>query len=265
MQAREFVDYHRAALEADEARHNVMLWILGRIVPDGGPEFRSWTLGGPGQCAVQTPPHPILLGDLTEAQCRELADETLAVDYSGVVGPDRTAAWFADAARRLGVAFGEPMPQQIYALHDLPIYPTAPGEAFMVDNDHASLFADWLTAFYREAAPYDAPPDRTRIATAAGEGRYMFWVVEDEPVAMAGIVRRTRHAAAIAGVYTPPHLRGRGYGGSVTAAVADLAFSQGKTMACLYADLRNPTSNRCYHRLGFKPVCASSHYPRAPT
>jgi predicted GNAT family acetyltransferase len=78
---------------------------------------------------------------------------------------------------------------------------------------------------------------------------------------MAGIERRTRHAAAIAGVYTPPALRRRA--GSVTAAVVECIFAEGKTAACLYTDLGNPSSNRCYTKIGFKPACRSWHYPRA--
>jgi predicted GNAT family acetyltransferase len=74
-------------------------------------------------------------------------------------------------------------------------------------------------------------------------------------------VRRTRHAAAIAGVYTPPAQRGRGYAGSVTAAVVERIFAEGKGAACLYTDLRNPAS-RCYTKIGFKPACSSWHYPR---
>jgi predicted GNAT family acetyltransferase len=98
---------------------------------------------------------------------------------------------------------------------------------------------------------------------AAGEGRYLLWTVGDEPVSMAGLVRRTKHGAAIAGVYTPPVLRGRGYAGSVTAAMVERIYAEGRSFACLYTDLRNPFSNRCYANIGFKPVCASMHYPRA--
>jgi predicted GNAT family acetyltransferase len=29
-------------------------------------------------------------------------------------------------------------------------------------------------------------------------------------------------------------------------------------MACLYSDLRNPTSNRCYAKIGFKPIYRSA-------
>ncbi len=75
-------------------------------------------------------------------------------------------------------------------------------------------------------------------------------------------MRRTRHAGAIAGVYTPPNLRGRGYAGSVTAAVVDAIFAEGRSTACLYVDLRNPYSSRCYAKIGFTPVCRSWYYPR---
>lgn len=87
----------------------------------------------------------------------------------------------------------------------------------------------------------------------ANEGRHLFWVVDGEPVSMAGIVRRTRCAAAIAPVYTPPLLRGRGYAGWVTAAIVERVFADGKSTACLYTDVRNPFSNRCYAKIGSKP------------
>ena len=61
---------------------------------------------------------------------------------------------------------------------------------------------------------------------------------------------------------TPPSLRGRGYAGSVTAAVAERIFAEWKTAACLYTDLRNPSSNRCYAKIGFMPICKSWHYVR---
>jgi predicted GNAT family acetyltransferase len=111
--------------------------------------------------------------------------------------------------------------------------------------------------------PHDPLPCRERLVQIASEGRHQFWIVDGEPVAMANIVRRTRNVAAISGVYTPLSLRGRGYAGSITAAVVERIFAEGKTAACLYTDLRNPASNRCYAKIGFEPVCRSWHYPRA--
>jgi predicted GNAT family acetyltransferase len=84
------------------------------------------------------------------------------------------------------------------------------------------------------------------------------------PVAMAAIVRRIANTAAISFVYTPPPWRGRGYAGSVTAALVEYIFSQGRTTACLYTDLRNPFSNRCYAKIGFQPVCDALSYSTVP-
>jgi GNAT superfamily N-acetyltransferase len=263
MQPREFAEFHLEALEANEARHNVLLAILDAIIDGSLPGFRIWTLGASGQCAAQTAQRAIVLGELDARQCRALAEATETLDYPGVVGPDLTAQWFVDRAAGLGIAFHEPMPQQIHALQDKPCYPGVAGTARLVDVGELSLFTDWMVAFTREATPHDPLPERERLAKVAAAGRYMFWVVDGEPVSMAGIVRRTRNGAAIAGVYTPPPLRGRGYAGSVVSAVVELAFAQGKTMTCLYTDLRNSFSNRCYAKIGFTPVCSSLFYSRA--
>jgi RimJ/RimL family protein N-acetyltransferase len=262
-QTMDFVEYHRPALERDEVRHNVILANLGRPALDHPPEVRRWSLGAPGACAVQSPGYPIVLGELTQAQCCALANETRDLDYPGVVGPDRTAPWFAECAIKLGLTFLEPIPQQIHALRDKPNYPGAWGHARVVGPTDVELFADWTIAFIREAVPHDLLPSRQRLAQIVAEGRHQFWIVGGEPVSTAGIVRRTRHAAAIAGVYTPPALRGRGYAGSVTATVVERIFAEGKNAACLYTDLRNPASNRCYAKIGFQPACCSWHYPRS--
>jgi len=268
MQPHEFAAYHLPALECDEARHNLLTSILGRLAgadmapPPNGPPLRRWALGAPGECAVQAPGYPIVLGALQAAQCSAFAQETHALDYPGVVGPDETARSFADAASALGVKFGEPIPQEIQALRHMPVYPGAPGQARMVEAADAALFADWTEAFMRAAVPHDPVPNRERLEQAAGDGRYQFWIVDGEPVSMAGIMRRSRNGAAIGGVYTPPALRGRGYAGSVTAAVVQRILAEGRTMACLYVDLRNPFSRRCYAKIGFEPVCRSWHCPR---
>ena len=263
MQPAEFASYHLPGLERDEAKHSIILAALARLAGDTPPEMLWWSLGEPGQCAIKSPGYPILLGELTAAQCHELAQATLALDYPGVVGAEETARWFVERASALGLAFLDPIPQQILVLRERPAYPGAPGQARTVSAADAALFAEWTVAFLREAVPQDPVPAPEQLAQSAASGRFQFWIVDGEPVSMAGIMRRTRHAGAIAGVYTPPPLRGRGYAGSVTAAVVDTIFAEGRDTACLYVDLRNPYSTRCYAKIGFKPLCASWHYPRA--
>ena len=55
-------------------------------------------------------------------------------------------------------------------------------------------------------------------------------------------------------VYTPPDLRGRGFGGAATVAVTRAALADGAEGVVLFADLANPASNTLYQRLGYRPV-----------
>jgi RimJ/RimL family protein N-acetyltransferase len=265
MQLAEFINYHAPALEMNEPRHNLILAILARASQKAPEDLLTWTLGGPGQCAIKTPGRNIILGDLEEPQCRRLADEARPLEFPGVLGPDSTAKWFVSRAVQFGLEFAEPMPQLIYALKEAPKYPGVPGHARQVSADDASLFADWMTAFMREAVPHDPLPPREELERAAAEGRYLFWMVDGAPVSMSGIARRTRNSAVVAAVYTPPAQRSRGYAGSATAAVVERAYAEGKKMVCLYADATNAASNRCYTNIGFRPVCESWFFLRRPS
>jgi predicted GNAT family acetyltransferase len=204
----------------------------------------------------------IVLATLDARQCRELAELTAHTDYPGVIGPDLTARWFTDRARQLGLRFLEPVPQRIYSISHNPTHPRISGHVRPVTLGDASLLADWLMAFHLEANPQDPIPAREELQRTAGEHRFIFWIDNGRPVSMAGIVRRLKNCAAVTGVYTPPELRGRGYAGSVTAAAVERIYAEGYKIACLYTDLRNPASNRCYAKIGFTPVCDSLHFYR---
>ena len=54
-------------------------------------------------------------------------------------------------------------------------------------------------------------------------------------------------------VYTLPDHRGRGYGAAVTAAASRWALNRGARNLLIYTDLANPTTNRLYPRLGYRP------------
>jgi predicted GNAT family acetyltransferase len=262
MQRAEFKAYHEPALEPEEVRHGLLLNILQQMVGNESLEVSYWTLGSPGECAIKMGHHSIVLGALDRSQCQKLAEVTAHTNYPGVIGPDVTARWFTDRARELGLQFREPEPQQIYSISDKPRYPGTPGHERPVGVRDATLLAAWVIAFHREALPHDSIPTREELERAASENRFLFWIDRDQPVSMAGIVRRLKTTAAITDVYTPPGLRGRGYAGSVTAATVERIYGEGRTIACLYADLRDPASNRCYTKIGFTPVCGSLHFHR---
>lgn len=260
----EFAAVHEAALERNAARHIMMLGLLALVRKNSRPlGVKAWSLGLPGQCAMMWPERPLLLGDLDETQCRTLAEAMVEIPYAGVVGPDHTAHWFSQRAAELGARFIAPMPQRMHSLTERPRYPCATGHARQATIGDTDLLTEWMNAFNREATPHEAAPSREYVESGVADGRYFVWIVDGAPVSTAAIVRRTRTAGGIASVFTPAPLRTKGYAGSVTAAVVEHLFGEGRTMACVNTDLRNPSSNRCYEKIGFKPVCDLAFYGRA--
>jgi len=265
MDLEEFSELHVPALEADEVGYNLQIAAIASAVKENPAGFRHWTLGAPGHCAVQWPGWAILLGNLNGVECQQLAEATKHIEYPGVVGADQTAHWFIQHATEMGAHFEAPLPQRIHVLSSAPCYPGVRGSSRVADAGDVPLLLEWLAAFHQEAIPQDPPPERAKIEMAVANRRLLFWILDEKPVSVAGIARRLRHTGAISSVYTPPQERCRGYAGSVTAAVVDQLFSEGKTSACLYTDLRNPISNRCYAKIGFRPHCDSWHYLRSRT
>ena len=104
----------------------------------------------------------------------------------------------------------------------------------------------WYSAFAAETGQQGAPPGM--IEGRLGAGQLMLWEAVGEPTSMAGMTDVINRTARIGRVYTPPSLRGRGYGGGVTAAITRLASVPGAASAVLFTDLANPTSNSLLHQ-----------------
>ena len=88
----------------------------------------------------------------------------------------------------------------------------------------------------------------------------MYLWADGEPVAMAGTSGQTPNGARVGPVYTPPALRGRGYASACTAALSQLLLDEGRRFCFLYTDLSNPTSNKIYQAIGYRPVCNADMY-----
>lgn len=258
MELAEFAAFHGPALEANAARHNLILGLIGHAQTMPDHNCTLWSLGTPGACAIKTPQpaRGIILGELDRAQCAELARMTANTDYPSVAGPDDSPKWFMAAAEALGVRFRpDGFAQHILALSRPPTRPEVPGHARLATMEDIEVVLAWMTAFGQEAAPEDPPVRRDHAEETIRGGRRFLWEVDGAPVSLAGLGRRIRDCASISPVYTPPEHRMKGFAGAVTAAVVDAIFAEGRSTACLYTDQANPYSNRCYAKLGFEPVC----------
>lgn len=73
------------------------------------------------------------------------------------------------------------------------------------------------------------------------------------PCSVAEAKPAVRGASRLGPVFTPREHRGKGYGSAVTAAVTVDVLAVGN-VPCLYTDLANPTSNKIYQAIGYRPV-----------
>lgn len=109
-----------------------------------------------------------------------------------------------------------------------------------------------------KTSPWTPTPGPTRAsrtsATRSGE------TPDGTPVSIAGMNPMIGGQVQVDIVYTPAHLRGRGYAGAVTAEVSRAALAAGAKDVVLFADLANPTSNALYQRLGYRPLANWAAY-----
>jgi predicted GNAT family acetyltransferase len=118
------------------------------------------------------------------------------------------------------------------------------------------LLVAWIAAFGREAL---GDEDASRVASSvddwlAGRGRTIWLWDDGGPVSLTGVGGATPHGIRIGPVYTPPERRGQGYASALVAAASQAQLDAGRRFCFLYTDLANPTSNKIYQAIGYRPV-----------
>jgi RimJ/RimL family protein N-acetyltransferase len=254
-------------LRANAALNTIMLNVADTLQVRGPAAFGAatplcgwWTGpdGAVGAALLQTPPYPILLTTLPPGAAAALAAELAGRDHQlpGVNAAPGPAAEFAAAwTERTGLASQAGMRMRLYELGRLlPPDPPPPGQArTALDRDRDLLLA-WLDAFHHEAGPIGPRESRQVVDDRLGFGGLVFWEEAGTPVSLAGRTQPAAGLARVGPVYTPPQLRGRGFGAAATAAVTQAALDGGAEGVVLFTDLANPTSNTLYQRLGYRPV-----------
>ena len=132
-----------------------------------------------------------------------------------------------------------------------------PGSLRPAREADLDLFDGWCNAFCRDCNLPLHPPDqqllRSRQHIERGEPH--FWEVDGRPVSTASAWGKTPNGIRISLVYSPPHLRGRGYASACVAALSQRMLDSGRKFCFLFTDLANPTSNKIYAAIGYEKVC----------
>jgi hypothetical protein len=268
-----FLDAAAPVLDADEARHNLLYGICSTLVdaPDAYREAYLWTVRDGNvvvAAALMTPPFNVVVArpvtdDALRFVTRMLHDRS--TELPGVTGAIPEVDVFADAWQELtGAGKRLRMSQGIYAAQIVKPPAGVSGEPRRARDDDRDLIVEWLLAFQQEALADEGPRidveqavERRLPSPTAG---FVLWVDDAEPVSLCGYGGRTPHGVRIGPVYTPPELRGRGYGSAVTAHATQDQLAAGRHYCFLYTDLANPTSNKIYMNIGYERVCDSAEY-----
>lgn len=264
----------RPLLMLDEARHNLMLGVVGRIAtePDSYPVFRLWLARDPGGdvvgAASMTAPWPIAVARPTDERAIEaLVAAASAGDLPvpGVVGAVPEAHEFASRWTAVtGMNATTRRAEGAFVLEQVAPVPAAAGAARRATEADRQLLARWMVAFVAEAMPDDPPADddgreivdsRLRSDSAG----LWLWEVDGRAVSVAGYGGPTPNGIRIGPVYTPPEHRGHGYATSLVADLSAWLLANGRRFCFLYTDLANPTSNAIYRRIGYRQVCESAN------
>lgn len=256
-------------LSADPVRHSVLLSNVAKradgVLTERERQLYVSVRDGAGRvigAAMYVEPYRIYVGSL-EPELAPAVAEALAPVAAGAPGVDGTAeatGAFNPRWRELtGRAAEESGRVRLHRLETLTPPAGTDGAGRLADARRAVALTDeWAAGFVRDThgPTGDAVPTSREFLSA---GRLYHWVVDDTPVSMAGHQIPSFGVSRVSMVYTPPQLRGRGYASAVTAYISQLLVDRG-LQVCLYTDLANPTSNKIYAAVGYRPVADFVQY-----
>jgi GNAT superfamily N-acetyltransferase len=152
---------------------------------------------------------------------------------------------------------------RLFELGDLVEPRPAAGRVRPATPAEQGLVASWYTAFMADAdeqagrepgeSPHESPSD-AELARRIESGRVFVWVdADDAPVNLTAATSPAFGVSRIGPVYTPKEQRGRGYASACVYTVSRLLRESGER-PCLFTDQANPTSNKIYEAIGYRPL-----------
>lgn len=221
---------------------------------------------GVGMRTAPFPPYPPFLLPMPDAAAVALARELhgRGEEVLGINGAlPAVELCAAELARLTGGRVETAMHTRLHELGELIAPAPAPGALVAATEEHLDLAVDWFTAFADDAdrqagrppgSTAHEVPDRSAILRRIQGGEILFWVDRSgQPVHLTAVNPPSFGVARIGPVYTPPEHRGRGWASNAVAEVSRRVLAQGARV-CLYTDQANPTSNKIYAALGYRPV-----------
>lgn len=273
-EAQSFLDKSLDKLAVDETRNNLLLGLALRLKDDP----HAYTEQEPlmaivsddhseiGAIAIMTPPFPLIVqsNPLNIESLESLAQALLTTGWqlTGVNGEAEASDNFAHIWREItGQQVRLLINLRAYELQKVEDLDYPNGEMRVAEEKDAPTAAAMLRAM-QEELKLQASNSTTLEGTLKSIRlkRTFFWVVGSEVVSITNAIRPQIKGICISGVYTPPEFRKKGYARALVAEVSKEMLLRGYEFTNLFTDLSNPTSNKIYQEIGYKPVCDYHQY-----
>jgi ribosomal protein S18 acetylase RimI-like enzyme len=251
-------------LSSEPVLHNLILSILHARVAHSDPG-RYWiafhgvkTVG----VVVQSPlEYPATLTPMESAAVLAMVDAIAGagVNLPGVNGDAATAARFAGQWSERRKSAATPFQGlRLYELLEMGEAPGLEGHLRQAGPSDRSLMLLWTRAFQNEIGE-PTNDIELRVDRGLAAGQFWLWDNNKERTSMAVGREPVQGVVRLAGVYTPPEQRKRGYAEACVHALSK--HLRGAGYRCiLYTDLGNPTSNSIYRRIGYRVVAEALRY-----
>jgi predicted GNAT family acetyltransferase len=218
--------------------------------------------------AIMTPPHNLVLSYTKTMKSIDQLIRFLLnnnIEIPGLLAFKKGAKRFVKLwNKKKGVGYKLIMNERVYKLERVEERYLGSHGFRPIDLSLESLVLKWLKLFTEETLPHENSEidEEVRKITKQRieEKRYYMLFDDDNPVSMVHMARKTPNGNLINQMFTPPNLRGRGYATEAVAKISKLLLDEGNAYCFLFTDLSNPTSNKTYQDVGYKPIMDMDQY-----
>jgi uncharacterized protein len=252
-------------LEQDEIINNLALGLLLAVKDEQPMVMATVTKENKMVMALfQTHQKQIILSKAAEftvdeiQQLAVLLDEKLA-DIPGFIGEKDLTSQLAKEITNLRkrVPYIQ-MNQRLYCLNKIEKQPAENGKLIRMEFVNLPLVKEWVYQFCIDInEPMSRKDAETKAKDLIERGRVYGWDIDGDIVSMANASRPTKTNITVNFVFTPLSERKKGYASSCVSAITQLMLNSGYKTTSLYTDLDNPTSNKIYMEIGYKPLIDS--------
>lgn len=176
------------------------------------------------------------------------------IPLKGVIGESFSAKTFAGFYSKKTVQSRTTFVQGLEKLSSLAL---AEGVLESPKLRDLSFIVNWVVQFFKEEK---LRPEKTQeeiqffVQNLINKKDLFLHIHKEEPVGMAGIIRKTRNAAIIGLVYTPPPARGKGFAKSCVHHLSRHILNTGFRQSGLLVYESNLPARHIYSQIGYKTV-----------